>query len=78
MMEKGRHRHGMNGRGYKGVLNGASKLTEEEVKDILLFHRDGLSIREIAEHFEVSESTIRMIVKGQTWKHILRMEAQSD
>lgn len=45
----------------------ASKLTEEQVKKILL---DDRKQKLIAEDYKVSESTISKIKKGKGWKHL--------
>lgn len=51
----------------RGSSNGNSKLTEKQVKSIL---QDTRAQVRIAEDYNVSDSTISKIKKGQRWKHI--------
>jgi superfamily II helicase len=58
---------------YKGQEVVTSKLTEEEVKEIIAFlHPRTVGVRELAQRYKVGQSTIRLILKGVTWKHIPR------
>ena len=59
------------GRAARGIDNGNATLTEEE---IVAIHRIGHTIptKSLAEQFHVSETTIRLIKDGFTWKHIPR------
>jgi hypothetical protein len=54
----------------RGEGNGAAKLTEPEVRDIREMARKGMARREIATKFEVSPSTVRLVLCGETWKHV--------
>jgi hypothetical protein len=63
------------GRGSKhitsvGASNPKVKLTEENVLDIRQQHRNGISSRELAVVFNVSESNIARIVSRKSWAHI--------
>lgn len=58
------------GRNPRGVLSHLSKLNEQDVKDIRIKHKEGLSYAEIGRLFKVNECTISSIVLHKTWKHI--------
>ena len=47
-------------------------LTELDVKEALLLHRHGFSVKYIANWLDVSEGAIHKIVTNRTWKHIER------
>jgi len=51
-----------------GVENGNSVLTPHQAALIRVALREGLSTREIADRFGVSQSTIMLIKKGRTWQ----------
>lgn len=62
-----------------GELNGASKLTEEKVREILKRYNDGKTRRaqkltglkvSLAKEFGVSFTQIKRIVYGQAWRHL--------
>ena len=57
-------------RNVKGITQGSSKLTEEQVLDIFNNHTD--SNVELGRKYNVDNSTIWYIRKGKTWKHITR------
>jgi len=52
----------------KGVNNFKSKLTEEDVTDILT---NGLTQKENAERYNVSQSLISRIRSRKLWRHVL-------
>jgi hypothetical protein len=55
----------------KGESNRSAKLTDEQVRTIRRVYADSsYPISEIARHNHVSESTVKNIVNGKTWKHI--------
>lgn len=54
----------------KGSLNNNSRLVEAQVKEIKKMLKKKVLLRVIAEFFDVSESAIRGIKYGNTWKHI--------
>jgi len=57
----------------RGEHNGRSKLTEDNVIDILrTYFKKHKTVIEIASQFKVGLTTIYMIIKNQTWKHINR------
>jgi len=47
-----------------------AKLTEDEVVQIRERHCSGEPISELASEFGVSQTAIRNIVKGRTWRHV--------
>ena len=63
-------RHGTKARGE--ALK--AKLTEADVIKIRRSRADGVSLRCIAEQFGVSQSNVRAIVEGRTWRHLLPHE----
>ncbi len=54
-----------------GTKNRSAKLTEREVLEIRARHAQGESARALATAFRVSEGTVRPLVQGKTWKHLL-------
>lgn len=63
MIEKGRNRRGEN--------HGSAKLTWTQVRRIkAMLAEDRMYISEIAREFGVSETTIRAIKAGRTWKDV--------
>jgi len=72
MVKKGRQK------GAKGENNINVKLNKKSVKDIRgYFINGGMNIRELAVGFNVSESTIRKILKFKSWKHINNQQRES-
>lgn len=53
-----------------GSMNGNSKLTENQVKQIKKLLHEGLSQADIARLFEVSRYCIHHIKIGKTWNHV--------
>jgi DNA invertase Pin-like site-specific DNA recombinase len=51
----------------KGEDAGSAKLTEEQVIEI---RKDPRTQNEIAKSYEVGQTTIGKIKRGETWKHI--------
>ncbi len=55
----------------KGIQNGNCRLTEVEVLEIrALYVPFEISYKEIAEQYNVGISTIKGIIRRETWKHI--------
>lgn len=55
----------------KGSSNSNSSLTEPDVIEIRRIHvNEGLTHKQIASRFSVSEATIQHLLKGRTWKHV--------
>lgn len=56
----------------QGARNPKAKLSEEEVIEIRRLHEDGVSNSELYKAFpQVSTVSIRDIINGKTWKHLL-------
>lgn len=53
-----------------GSENGASKLNEEQVKEIKILLKKGLTSRDIGKQYGVSKTTILRIKKGKNWSHV--------
>jgi hypothetical protein len=72
----GTHQQNMNdmverGRSVKGEDRPTAKLTEEKVREARILYDSGTkSINELAEQMGVAKTTIRMVVKRLTWKHV--------
>lgn len=49
-----------------------SKLTEKQVKDILLRIENGESVRSLSRIYKVTRRTIQYIKHNESWKHIPR------
>lgn len=54
----------------RGERIGNSKLTEKDIPIIREMWSKGMTKREIANHFLVSDVNISAIVRGKTWKHV--------
>lgn len=54
----------------KNRTPGNAKLEREDVGLIRALHNEGLSMREIAEKFEVGESTIADVIHCRTWRSV--------
>lgn len=51
-----------------GEHNARSKITRQQAEEILiLHHRDGLTVRELAHKFGVSNSPITSVIRGTHW-----------
>jgi hypothetical protein len=55
-----------------GEQHGQSKLTEEEVREILRLRQTGMEYQELARKFNISTGTTSRICNGTIWKHIIR------
>jgi hypothetical protein len=63
MREKGRDVH--------GEQSPHSRLTEEQVKEILRIHGEGkLNMKEISKLVDVHYNTVRRIINREDWKHV--------
>lgn len=54
----------------QGTLHNVAKLTENQVKEIILFNIKGSNFDVLAKKFGVSKDTIRKICQRKTWKHL--------
>jgi len=53
-----------------GVKNGRAKLKTRDVLSIIKLKNKKYNIYKLIDEYKVSESTIRMILRGETWKHL--------
>lgn len=68
--EENRHKHA--GMSKSGSLNGRAKLNEEDVLMIRKRWSEGATRKELYEAYpQVSQVSIRDIINGKTWKHLL-------
>ena len=68
--EENKKKH--HGKTKQGTKNPKAKLTEEQVIKIRQLHKDGVSNSELYKTFpQVSSTSIRDIINGKTWKHLL-------
>lgn len=62
-----RERHGNTA---KGVKNGRTPLTDNDVRQIKRLRRAGATLQSIADAFGVTHQSIWQIVFGKTWTHV--------
>jgi len=65
-ISKGRTKTG----NVKGVKNGRAKLSDEDIPNIRYLHSTGLSNKEIARLYPVTNRTISNILLGKQWAHV--------
>ena len=53
-----------------GEAHHLTVLTKEQVEQIRIRHQNGSIVSELAKDFKVTPSTIRHVVKRETWKHV--------
>jgi len=58
------------GREARGESQGLAKLTNVDVRDIRTSFKNGIKQSVLARRFEVSRSTIHMVVRRKTWARI--------
>lgn len=56
----------------KGIINGQSKLTEDEVRQIKALRRQRIPLQTIATQFNISIALVSMIASGKRWPHITK------
>lgn len=56
---------------FTGSKNNNSKLTEADVKKMRALFSNGFSLDILSVRFKRPRNTVRNIVYGQTWKHLL-------
>lgn len=59
-----------NGEHVRGEQVGTSKLTDKDVREIRVLVTAGATKRGTARQFGVDEKLIRLVVKGDIWKHV--------
>jgi hypothetical protein len=68
----------IHGTRVRGSAAARSKLREEQVVEIRSERSAGVPIRQLAAHHGVSHQTIRAVVSGNTWRHLLPDEPERD
>lgn len=58
------------GSGNKGEINGRSKLTEEQARQIKMALADGVAVQKLADQFGVAYMTVYSIKRGTNWSWI--------
>ncbi len=53
-----------------GESNPNSKLTQESVRELRRLRKEGWRRKAIAEHLSISESAVKKVMSGATWKHV--------
>lgn len=59
-------------RHLKGAKNKKAKLDDDKVREIHKLSKQGVSQGNIARTFEVAQSTVWKILKGERWEHIYK------
>lgn len=59
------------GRHHCGERNKKAKLTTEQVIEMRRLRKQGLTLRELAEQFPVTQTVVQQICAGKKWKHLL-------
>jgi hypothetical protein len=59
------------GTGPKGSQNASAVLTEDNVRLMRQLHRDGASVKEIAQRFGMNRDHTSRILNRKQWKHVL-------
>jgi DNA invertase Pin-like site-specific DNA recombinase len=55
----------------RGETHHKAKLTEEDIPMIRQLHKEGMSTRELARKFDVTQRAIYQVVAFISWRHIL-------
>ena len=71
MIRKGRYHSGSS----YGSTNGASKLTEDEV--LQLVQQLNLNNKQLADKYKISSNTVSDIRTGKTWNHLTNIKKKS-
>lgn len=59
----------------KGINHGQHKLTDKEVISLRTIYATGtISVRAIADMFNVSRATAHLVIRNKTWKHVIETE----
>ena len=54
----------------KGEGHGMSKFKVDDIKEIRKMISDGMTDKEIADHYDVSRNAIRLIKIGKNWRSV--------
>ena len=57
-------------RGAPGERNAQAKLTDQDVRDIRVSIRKGLSQRQVAKNFNIDQAVVGRIMRGTAWCHV--------
>lgn len=57
-------------RGHFGAINGSTKLTDQDVRDIRRLHKEGVAIRELARRYSIARFAVFQVVRRLTWQHV--------
>lgn len=55
----------------RGERNGNSKLTDDDICDIRRNRANGVTLRELADWYGMTESGISMIARRKNWRHVV-------
>ena len=55
---------------HRGETHSLAKLTEEDVKNIIVMAMNGVPQKEIAKKFNLNKSSVSLIISGKQWSHI--------
>jgi hypothetical protein len=62
-------------KGRKVILKGSqtkiNKLTEVQIPVIRAAYKNGATISALSKQYDVTRPTIRAVVTGKTWRHVL-------
>lgn len=59
----------------RGEAHGFTKLTSQDVINIIRLHKRGLRVRSIMAVYKISEPTVHSLVSGRAWKYLDRSPA---
>lgn len=54
----------------QGEKHGASKFKTQDIHNMRVLFKEGLSLKELSEYYSVAKSTICRILKGRRWPHL--------
>lgn len=60
------------GRQVCGSSYWSAKVTEKDILEMCERRRNGSTILDLSEKYDLNPNTIRRILKGESWKHVLR------
>jgi len=55
----------------RGGANPRAKLREEDILTIRSLHAQGTSVAQLAREYKVGESTMKDLLRGKTWTHVV-------
>lgn len=75
--ENQKHRFAVLKHTHMGEHNTCAKLTESDVLKIIALNKNGISVHELSETFNVSKGTIYDILSGRSWVHVSYREGNN-